>query len=63
MMLIVLPCAYSGAQDYLPKPINGTVLLAKVISSLEENFLEEKGLSMSCIQATTDQLTGIANRK
>ena len=59
-------CIQLGAQDYLPKPINGTVLLAKVVSSLERKLLREREKELVNelhIQATTDQLTGIANRR
>ena len=62
----IAKCIQLGAQDYLPKPINGTVLLAKVISSLERKFLREREKELVNelhIQATTDQLTGIANRR
>ena len=55
-----------GAQDYLPKPLNGTILLAKVISSLERKFFREREkelVNKLHIQATTDQLTGISNRR
>ena len=60
----IAKCIQLGAQDYLPKPINGTVLLAKVVSSLERKLLREREKELVNelhIQATTDQLTGIAN--
>ena len=62
----IAKCIQLGAQDYLPKPINGTVLLAKVVSSLERKLLREREIELVNelhIQATTDQLTGIANRR
>ena len=62
----IAKCIQLGAQDYLPKPINGTVLLAKVVSSLERKLLREREKELVNelhIQATTDQLTGIANRR
>ena len=62
----IAKCILLGAQDYLPKPINGTVLLAKVVSSLERKLLREREKELVNelhIQATTDQLTGIANRR
>ena len=62
----IAKCIQLGAQDYLPKPLNGTILLAKVISSLERKFFRERErelVNKLHIQATTDQLTGIANRR
>ena len=62
----IAKCIQLGAQDYLTKPINGTVLLAKVVSSLERKLLREREKELVNelhIQATTDQLTGIANRR
>ena len=62
----IAKCIQLGAQDYLPKPINGTVLLAKVVSTLERKLLREREKELVNelhIQATTDQLTGIANRR
>ena len=59
-------CIQLGAQDYLPKPINGTILLAKLIAALERKFLREREKELVNelhIQATTDQLTGIYNRR
>ena len=35
-------CIQLGAQDYLPKPINGTILLAKVVAALERKFWRER---------------------
>ena len=35
----IAKCIQLGAQDYLPKPLNGTILLAKVISSLELSLI------------------------
>jgi diguanylate cyclase (GGDEF)-like protein len=59
-------CIQLGAQDYLPKPINGTILLAKVVAALERKFWREREKELVDklhIQATTDQLTGIFNRR
>ena len=59
-------CIQLGAQDYLPKPINGTILLAKVVAALERKFWREREKELVNelhIQATTDQLTGIKNRR
>ena len=59
-------CIQLGAQDYLPKPINGTILLAKLVAALERKFLREREKELVNelhIQATTDQLTGIYNRR
>ncbi len=62
----IAKCIQLGAQDYLPKPLNGTILLAKVISSLERKLFREREKELVNelhIQATTDQLTGIYNRR
>lgn len=62
----IAKCIQLGAQDYLPKPLNGTILLAKVISSLERKFFREREkelVNKLHVQATTDQLTGISNRR
>ena len=62
----IAKCIQLGAQDYLPKPLNGTILIAKVLSSLERKFLrqrEKELVDTLHIQATTDQLTGISNRR
>ena len=62
----IAKCIQLGAQDYLPKPLNGTILLAKVISSLERKLFREREKELVNelhIQATTDQLTGIFNRR
>ena len=59
-------CIQLGAQDYLPKPINGTILLAKVEAALERKYWREREkelVNKLHIQATTDQLTGIYNRR
>ena len=59
-------CIQLGAQDYLPKPINGTILLAKVVAAFERKFWREREkelVNKLHIQATTDQLTGIYNRR
>lgn len=62
----IAKCIQLGAQDYLPKPLNGTILLAKVVSSLERKAFRERERQLVNelhIQATTDQLTGIYNRR
>ena len=62
----IAKCIQLGAQDYLPKPLNGTILLAKVVSSLERKAFRERERQLVNelhIQATTDQLTGIFNRR
>jgi diguanylate cyclase (GGDEF)-like protein len=62
----IAKCIQLGAQDYLPKPLNGTILLAKVVSSLERKFFREREkelVNKLHVQATTDQLTGISNRR
>tara|TARA_B100000586_G_scaffold240512_1_gene193360 strand:+ start:6167 stop:7660 length:1494 start_codon:yes stop_codon:yes gene_type:complete len=62
----IAKCIQLGAQDYLPKPLNGTILLAKVVSCLERKIFrerEKKLVSELHIRATTDQLTGIYNRR
>ena len=62
----ITKCIQLGAQDYLPKPINGTILLAKVVAALERKFWREREkelVNKLHIQATTDQLTGIYNRR
>ena len=59
-------CIQLGAQDYLPKPINGTILLAKVVAALERKFWREREkelVNKLHIQATTDQHTRIYNRR
>ena len=38
----IAKCIQLGAQDYLPKPLNGTILLAKVVSCLERKFFRER---------------------
>ena len=61
----IAKCIQLGAQDYLPKPLNGTILLAKVISSLERKLFREREIELVNelhVQATTDHLTGIFNR-
>ena len=61
----IAKCIQLGAQDYLPKPLNGTILLAKVISSLERKLFREREIELVNelhIRATTDHLTGIFNR-
>ena len=62
----IAKCIQLGAQDYLPKPLNGTILLAKVVSCLERKFFREREKELVNelhIRATTDQLTGIYNRR
>ena len=62
----IAKCIQLGAQDYLPKPLNGTILLAKVVSCLERKFFREREQELVNelhIRATTDQLTGIYNRR
>ena len=59
-------CIKLGATDYLPKPLNGTILMAKAVASLEAKYFREanrKLLDELHIRATTCPLTGIANRK
>ena len=61
----IAKCIQLGAQDYLPKPLNGTILLAKVISSLERKLFREREVALVNelhVRATTDHLTGIFNR-
>ena len=59
-------CIKLGATDYLPKPLNGTILMAKAVASLEAKYFREanrKLLEELHVRATTCPLTGIANRK
>ena len=59
-------CIKLGATDYLPKPLNGTILMAKAVASLEAKYCREakrKLLEELHVRATTCPLTGIANRK
>ena len=59
-------CIKLGASDYLPKPLNGTILMAKSVASLEAKYFrsrEQELLNELNIRATTCPLTGIANRK
>ena len=59
-------CIQLGAYNYLPKPINGTILLAKLVAALERKFLREREKELVNelhIQATTDQLTGISKQE
>ena len=59
-------CIKLGATDYLPKPLNGTILMAKAVASLEAKYFREanrKLLEELHIRATTCPLTGIFNRK
>ena len=62
----VAKCIAIGASDYLSKPVDGIVLGAKVIAALERKALRKKSnilMNQLTIQATTDQLTGIKNRR
>ena len=59
-------CLLLGANDYLPKPLNSTILLAKVAATLERKILREREkelLSELHYQAITDELTQIPNRR
>ena len=62
----VAKCIKLGASDYLPKPLNGTILMAKAVASLEAKYFrsrEQVLLDELHIRATTCPLTGISNRK
>ena len=62
----VAKCIAIGASDYLSKPVDGIVLGAKVVAALERKALRKKSnklMEQLTIQATTDQLTGIRNRR
>ena len=62
----VAKCIKLGASDYLPKPLNGTILMAKSIANLEAKYFrsrEQELLKELHIRATTCPLTGISNRK
>ena len=62
----VAKCIAIGASDYLSKPVDGVVLGAKVVAALERKALRKKSnelMDQLTIQATTDQLTGIRNRR
>tara|TARA_B100000886_G_scaffold125759_1_gene84713 strand:+ start:2640 stop:4079 length:1440 start_codon:yes stop_codon:yes gene_type:complete len=59
-------CLQLGANEYLPKPLNSTILLAKVAATLERKMLREREkelLSELHHQAITDEMTGIPNRR
>ncbi len=59
-------CIKLGASDYLPKPLNGTILMAKSVASLEAKYFrarEQELLKELHLKATTCPLTGIFNRK
>ena len=59
-------CIQLGASDYLPKPVNSTILTQKVASTLERKSLrerEEQLLSELHKQAITDEMTGVPNRR
>ncbi len=62
----VAKCIAIGASDYLSKPVDGIVLGAKVVAALERKALRNKSnelMEQLTVQATTDQLTGIKNRR
>ena len=62
----VAKCIAIGASDYLSKPVDGVVLGAKVVAALERKALRKKSnelMDQLIFQATTDQLTGIRNRR
>ncbi len=62
----VAKCIAIGASDYLSKPVDSIVLGAKVVAALERKALRSKSnklMEQLTIQATTDQLTGIKNRR
>ena len=62
----VAKCIAIGASDYLSKPVDGVVLGAKVVAALERKALRKKSnelMDQLTFQATTDQLTGIRNRR
>jgi len=62
----VAKCIAIGASDYLSKPVDGVVLGAKVVAALERKALRKKSnelMDQLTVQATTDQLTGIRNRR
>ena len=62
----IAKCIAIGASDYLSKPVDGIVLGAKVVAALERKALRNKAnklMDQLTIQATTDQLTGIKNRR
>jgi diguanylate cyclase (GGDEF)-like protein len=59
-------CIKLGASDYLPKPLNGTILMAKSIASLEAKYFrarEQELVKELNLRATTCPLTGIYNRQ
>ena len=59
-------CIQLGASDYLPKPVNSTILTQKVASTLERKSLrerEEQLLSELHRQAITDEMPGVPNRR
>tara|TARA_B100000927_G_scaffold291682_1_gene295598 strand:+ start:65055 stop:66494 length:1440 start_codon:yes stop_codon:yes gene_type:complete len=59
-------CIQLGASDYLPKPVNSTILTQKVASTLERKSLrerEEQLLTELHRQAITDEMTGVPNRR
>jgi len=62
----VAKCIALGASDYLSKPVDKTILTAKVVAALERKVLRNKTKELMeelTIQATTDQLTGLINRR
>ncbi len=59
-------CLQLGANEYLPKPLNSTILLAKVAATLERKALREREkqlLDELHYQAVTDEMTGVPNRR
>ena len=59
-------CLQLGANEYLPKPLNSTILIAKVAATLERKALREREkqlLNELHHQAITDEMTGVPNRR
>ena len=55
----IVSCLRNGANDYLAKPVELSVLEIKVASVLEKQILQDDLFRL----ANTDQLTGISNRR
>ena len=55
----IVSCLRNGANDYLAKPVELSVLEIKVASVLEKQILQDDLIRL----ANTDQLTGICNRR